>query len=180
MPGVGVPAGPVVEDDLDWVGLRGPVEHTRTGTTHRLVPRPDPLTSRGRPGLVGRRQDTHTCTFAATIDTADLSGPTGLAAYQHQDAHLAVRVDPDPAGAHVVVEIVDDGGPHVLSRVPVEGSVRLELRTDGRTYRAGVLADGGFVEHAAVPHLRLATEHVGGSSGCCSPSSRRAPTVPPR
>ncbi|GAA3801740.1 glycoside hydrolase family 43 protein [Cellulomonas soli] len=165
VPGVETAIGPVPEDDLEWVGLRGPVEHTRSGTTHLLAPRPDPLTSRGLPALTGRRQDTHACTFAATVDADRLPGPTGLAAYQHQDAHLALRVEPGPAGAHVVTELVDADGTHELSRRPVHGPVRLELRTDGRTYRAGVVADGVFVEHAAVPHLRLATEHVGGFVG---------------
>ena len=152
---------------LDWVSLRGPVGHAVEGTTHVLRPRPDPLASCGRPGLVGRRQDAHTFAFEATVDATALTEQSaGLVAMQHQDAWVAIRLRRQDEAVLAEVTLRSDGETTVVSATSVDGAVRLRIDSDRRAYRLGTLdATGKFAVHAVLSHVLLSTEHVGGFLG---------------
>ena len=149
------------------MSLRGPVGHTVEGTTHVLRPRPDPLASCGRPGLVGLRQDSHSFAFEATIDTTALTEQSaGLVAMQHQDAWVAIRLRRQDQAVLAEVTVRSDGETTVVSASSVDGAARLRIDSDGRTYRLGTLdATGEFDVHAVLSHVLLSTEHVGGFVG---------------
>ncbi len=160
-----------------WVSLRGPVEHavhsTAAGRTHVLAPRPDPLTGRGTPALVGRHQDAHRFSFSAELELGSLprAARCGIVAHQHERAFLALDVVTEDGAVGFELVLQSPAGRRVLAHRahgPLSRGDRalLELRGDERSYTASVqLEDGARSELGSVAHHELATERVGGFLG---------------
>ncbi|TDC21284.1 glycoside hydrolase family 43 protein [Streptomyces sp. 8K308] len=172
-PGIGALTGPGAEEDpegdapADWVGLRGPVEHRWHGADLELAPAPDDLASLGRPAFLGRRQDRHHFAFAATVPApASVDQHTALVAFQNQDRFIAQVVRRAPDGA-VAIETVlrSHGTDTVLAHRAGAERQRLGIRSDGRRYSFGAVADGVFDAHATVEARLLSTEDAGGFVG---------------
>lgn len=150
----------------DWITLRGPVAYDFSGADLVLPARPEPLSSSGRPALVARRQDRHVFTFEATVERAiGAEGEAGLTAFLSETAFVTVAVS--GSAPRAVLEVTEQGnhGRTVLARRPVAGQVRLAIRSDGMTYRLGMVEDGSFTALASVSHRNLSTEVVGGFVG---------------
>ncbi|MFF4835318.1 glycoside hydrolase family 43 protein [Streptomyces sp. NPDC001315] len=168
-----------VRDDFDgtalgpeWNSLRGPVDDLvslrpgRDGLTIRLSP--EPLSSRGTPAFIARRQQ-HLRLRASTRIRFTALAPTqeaGLAVFQNHDRHATLALTVDASGIpHVVLTAREAGTDTRLAAVAVADSeVVLAVDSDecGYTFR---VKDRTWTTLGSIDRPFFSTERAGGFVG---------------
>ncbi|WP_129789939.1 glycoside hydrolase family 43 protein [Promicromonospora panici] len=150
----------------DWVSLRGPVVSEVADGAVTLHPQPVPLSGRGIPAFLGRRQDMHGFVFETLLATEHIGEhDAGVVALQDENTFLAARVRRRADGCVVRVTGRMGGAEVTRTEVPVAGDVVLRIRSDGRSYEFVAGTSDGEHLLAAFPHTALSTETAGGFVG---------------
>jgi len=126
----------------------------------------DALTSDGAPSYVCIRQQHHTFTVNATLQTQGIRdyGVAGLVLFQNEGYHLKVEFD----GKKVALILCEDGKDNVLGDIDVAGeSVKLCLSVKDLCAKAYIRDAEGRKDILATADVRnLSTEVAGGFVGC--------------
>jgi xylan 1,4-beta-xylosidase len=148
---------------LEWNSLRGPVdEHINPSPDgFDIAVVPEPLSSRGVPAFIGRRQQHLRCQVRTRISfaAAHPAEETGLVVLQNQDhfATLARTMD------HVVLTVRESGTNTCLAATPVTANevvLSVEADENGYTFRLDDDITMGIVGRAF-----FSTERAGGFVG---------------
>jgi len=171
-----------LDDAVDWLSLRGPIDATTTGSSVTLSASPTPLTENGRPAALMRRQDAHRVRFGCTIDTSEVDGQlVGVVAFQNADNHVALRIVRHGGVPLLRATHRLHGREDISDRPVAEGSVSLRIQTSENEYAVGIVdPDGVFEPLSSVAHAALSTETAGGFVGVMLGFTNQGdPTTPP-
>lgn len=177
---------------VGWSGLRGdptrpsdagatedPATSTGTGRDLRtpgdgrhglvLPARPEPLSGRGTPSLLLRRQQHLDATATAEVDfdPASSSEEAGVAVFHAGHRWATLGLSLDAGGRRVAVATLESGsGPRRGTSVPVPpGPARLRVTASREAYELSVVHDEGATVVARHPREDFSTEVAGGFVG---------------